>query len=286
MGVLTRAIDILLYTNIWIAGSASALFVFTHFTLRGSFGNHNLVFLLLTTCTWLYTLHRFIGLGKVETFKHGGRFQKIKRNRNIILGVGIISFLISIVLTFTLIISQFYVLAVLGILSMLYVLPVFKNGKRLRDINYVKIFIISLVWAGLTVLLPSVQSSGIGFDLLMIGLFLERFLFIFAITLPFDIRDLDVDRMTGVRTIAANIGERPTYYLSASLLILCSTLVLYLHFLEMLDSTILSIHLICNLITIIIIGLALRKKHDWYFTGALDGVMYLPFLLLVLSILI
>lgn len=282
MGTLKRAFDILLYTNVWIAGAASALYLYSHYMMHGQFGESYVPLLILTTCTWLYSLHRFIGLRKVEILDKEDRFFKIKDLEKTIFTIGVISLLISAGLAFTLSLNQLLVLSAPGILSLLYVLPVFKNRKRLRDINYVKIFIISLVWAGLTVVLPAATAIGLASYLLIIVLAIERFLFIFAITLPFDIRDIVVDRLTGVETISARMGASKTLYLSVCLLLICTLLILLLCLTNYLPWMYLTIHLLVNLLTAGSIGLALRNKHDWYFTGLIDGTMYLPFLLLFL----
>ena len=66
------------------------------------------------------------------------------------------------------------------------------GGSRLREIPGLKIFLISALWALVTVSLPAVEAGIFGSTQVAL-LTLERFLFIFAITLPFDIRDLPYD---------------------------------------------------------------------------------------------
>ncbi len=281
MGVLRKAIDIVLYTNVWIAGAAMALYIYTNHFLTGNLVVDNTALFLLANSTWLYSLHRFIGLQKVGPLDKEDRFYKIAQLKTTIFVVSAIAFIISIVLFFQLSKSQIIILLIPGALSLLYVLPIFKNGKRLRDLHFVKIFVISFVWAILTVVLPASSERLQLFDKLFIVLFLERFLYIFAITLPFDIRDLEVDQLTGVKTIANLIGKNKTLYLSLFLLISCSLLMCHLSFLGQLSTTHLFIHIGTNLITYGLIGLATHQTHDWFFTGGIDGAMYIPLLLLL-----
>ena len=288
MGLLSRALDILLYTNVWIAGAAMALYIYTKHLLGGNFEVDNAALFLLANCTWLYSLHRFIGLRKIKTVEKENRFYKIKKLQQPILGVSIFAFISSIILLFTLPTSQIVVLLIPGALSLLYVLPVFPNGKRLRDINYIKIFVIAFVWAGLTALLPAaIDANPVG-DRITVILFLERFIYIFAITLPFDIRDEAVDKLTGVKTIAARLGKNYTLLLCFILLAIDTLLNVHLTYLGLGYFGTPIIYYSTNVLTIGLIFLALRKKHDWYYTGGIDGAMYLPlfiwFLLAVLPL--
>ena len=79
-----------------------------------------------------------------------------------------------------------------GILSLIYNVPLVhraENVIRLREMPYLKIFLISVIWAVVTVLIPAkdleidIFSNEIGV------VFLRRVLFIFALAIPFDIRD-------------------------------------------------------------------------------------------------
>ena len=214
MGLLRSTIDFILYTNLWISGSASALYIYSSFLLTGKLEFDFTALFIMVNCTWLYSLHRFIGLQKIKEIDKQSRFHKIDTLKTAIQVVGIISLFATAALGFTLTRQQLAVLVLPGIMSLLYVLPILTKGRRLRDLNYLKIFVISIVWAMLTVALPSAkQLIGLSSSTQSI-LFLERFLFIFAITLPFDIRDLSVDKLMEVKTIPAALGINCLLYTS------------------------------------------------------------------------
>lgn len=85
----------------------------------------------------------------------------------------------------------------LGVLTLLYALPFLPSAKNLRDISGLKIFIISLVWTGATVILPLFTSefewSSLTYtELLYTG---SRFLIVTALIIPFEIRDLKLDHI-------------------------------------------------------------------------------------------
>jgi len=110
-------------------------------------------------------------------------------------------------------------LVIPAILSLGYVLPFVKGNKRLRDFDYIKIFLVAIVWGVITVLMPILERTT-DLTLSHLLILLERMLFIFAITLPFDIRDLKIDAHIDVKTIPSIIGIGKTKKLALFCLII------------------------------------------------------------------
>ncbi len=102
----------------------------------------------------------------------------------------------------------------LGLLSVLYILPL---GRSLRSFQGLKIVIVALVWSGVTVLLPLVNDELLINQDVYIVLF-QRFLFVLALILPFEIRDLKYDKLS-LKTIPQQIGIRATKILGFLLLL-------------------------------------------------------------------
>lgn len=98
--------------------------------------------------------------------------------------------------------------------ALLYVLPVVR-GIKLREFGVWKIFLIATVWALVTVGLPASQSEVFPSWDELAWLLAERWLFIFAITIPFDVRDLATDAQKGVRTLPSVLGRKQALMLSA-----------------------------------------------------------------------
>lgn len=104
------------------------------------------------------------------------------------------------------------------VLTILYAVPVFSNAKNLRSIAGVKIFIISVVWSGITVLIPMIYAKGsLNFDF-MIEI-AQRFLFIIVMMLPFEIRDLEYDDKA-LETVPQKIGITQTKVFGSILLVI------------------------------------------------------------------
>ena len=82
-----------------------------------------------------------------------------------------------------------------GLMTFFYVIPIlkFKNMEiSFRNFPSAKIFSIALAWAGISVFFPIFEAKHvINFDVFLE--FIQRFAILIAITLPFDIRDLNFD---------------------------------------------------------------------------------------------
>ena len=104
-------------------------------------------------------------------------------------------------------------LVVLGLLTVLYALPLFSRKRSLRTLRGLKIYTIALVWAGVTVLLPVVEANLTHTPDVWI-VFAQRVLYVIAITLPFEIRDLKYDQAE-LGTLPQLIGVPKTKYLGS-----------------------------------------------------------------------
>ena len=107
--------------------------------------------------------------------------------------------------------SQIVILA-LSVLSILYIIHdirFFGIKFSIRDIPYFKTFIVSAIWVMITVLPQVIEYDLFKENTLWISLMLERFFFIFSITLMFDIRDIESDP-DNFSTIPKSIGIKNT----------------------------------------------------------------------------
>jgi len=104
------------------------------------------------------------------------------------------------------------------VLTVFYVVPILPNKNNLRSIAGVKIFIIALVWTGVTVVVPGTYGNvDMNLDFLIESA--QRFLFIIVLMLPFEIRDLEYDP-SELETIPQTIGITRTKVFGSILLIL------------------------------------------------------------------
>lgn len=105
-------------------------------------------------------------------------------------------------------IGLWWVIGVLGLLAALYAVPLLPRAKNLRSLAGLKIHIVALVWAGFTVLLPALDA-GLSLDWDFWILFIQRFLLVLVLIIPFEIRDLQWDDR-GLRTLPQVLGVKNT----------------------------------------------------------------------------
>ncbi len=157
---------------------------------------------------------------------------------------------------------------------------------RLKEIPGLKTFFIAIVWAGATVLLPAVEAGIPLFEPEVQRAFWERWLFVFALTLPFDIRDLERDRGAGIHTIAAMLGARRTMVLSIVLMAsFCAVTSLRYFTGDASTATALAISGFITLAALLVGHHMLQNKDqrpgELYYVGWLDGALFVQAALLL-----
>lgn len=168
-------------------------------------------------------------------------------------------------------------LAVLGVFTISYSLPLFK--RRLKDYGLVKITVLTAVWVIATTVLPTVYwQRPHTFFWWKIALRTEL---IFALCLAFDIRDVQHDASRKVQTLASRLGIQQSYNLtSIVLLFFLFTGILQFYFEQSLT------HLIAILLTCIAafaaIAYSRKHEHNNVYLGLIDGVMLVYGLMLLL----
>lgn len=107
--------------------------------------------------------------------------------------------------------------AALGIPTFFYAVP-FIRHKNLRSLAGIKIFVVSSVWAGITVITPLVAAEvDISGDILLT--FFQRMLIVVALIFPFEIRDVSYDSLN-LKTLPQQIGIWGTKFLGEGILLL------------------------------------------------------------------
>ena len=147
----------------------------------------------------------------------------------------------------------------LGAVTFFYEIP-FERVASLRRVKGLKIYIIALVWAMTTVLLPLLEA-GVDFEVSIFLTFIQRFIFILVLMLPFEIRDLNNDDLW-LSTIPQKIGITTSKRLGFLGLFLIFLLSFLLH-----NN---SIDILTSTIVMMVTGLFLLFSHPkkpFYFTA-------------------
>lgn len=287
MNLLANIVNFVIYSNILISFAAVSLCLSSQIILAGDGTLYPYLLAVFFGTLCEYNLNSFLLIARRKILPKGERFDWIRSNKSCVVFLFLTS-LAGVILTCLYLQTSVFLLFVIGAtILFLYSTPVFFSSRKyfsLRDIKFLKIFLISFVWAFVTIAIPfcKVASERSFFE--FITLFIERFLFIFAITIPFDIKDMEQDRVQKLRTIPTMIGAERANQLSHILLFLFLFLVcsrfLYDQKTDVLLAS-LMMFLILKLLFHFRKDLKRYLNRDLYCYGLLDGSMLLYGVLLM-----
>jgi len=195
--------------------------------------------------------------------------------------------LLSLIPLFFLMTTESRILLIfLSIISFFYSIPIFTIGEQkfsLRNIPGLKQFLITLVWTMSTVLLPILEAQHYHLtDINMRDttiLIAKRFLFIGALTVPFDIRDLFEDRQSGLKTVPVVWGEKNAY-LFCQVLLAGYVVLLFIFRNNGFNHDFWALT-ICAFLAGWLIFKSKWEKNEYYYFFLIDGVLILQYLMLL-----
>jgi 4-hydroxybenzoate polyprenyltransferase len=275
---LHKLTNFLLYSSVFISIGTVALIQLNIELVSGNRQVDAYTWFAFFATILLYSAHRIIGIKKVRAFEDEPRFGLVKEYHQHIFIFGLIgAFGAAICFILVLVPIKLLIIAP-AVFSLLYVIPVFPGKKRLRDYSIIKIFTIAFVWAWITSFIPEYIALGT-FDVHQFLSFSERFLFFIAITIPFDIRDFEVDIHLGVKTIPSLLGVNRSKFLALSCLLAHLCIVLFLSNTGYYQTAIWVPYLVLFIVTGTLIYQSNIAWSDYYYSGLLDGMIILQWLL-------
>ncbi len=154
-----------------------------------------------------YNFVKYFGLAK---FHHRSLSNKLKT----IQIFSLVCFLAMCYFLMQLSATSLVVISVFAVITFLYAIPLLPNRffidkkKKLRSVGGLKVYIIALVWSGVTVVLPLINDAyHMHIDVVISAI--QRFIFVIVLMLPFEIRDLNYDSLK-LATIPQRIGVKRT----------------------------------------------------------------------------
>jgi len=173
-------------------------------------------------------------------------------------------------------------IAIMAVIALAYSIPVLNwntKKRRLRDVKVIKTPVVAIVWGVTTTILPVVEQNISLTDSFIWLQVLSRTLFIFGLCIPFEIRDMEIDKKIGVNTLAVIYGARKTKIIGA-IIIMVEILT---HFFMPLSSMNLFILNISSLVALVWIFNQKILDNKYFYKGLVDGTMLLRFLLLLFA---
>lgn len=272
-----RIIDILIKSNVFISVAAVALTIETQIQLGMTPQWHPYVLLIFFATLVEYNLHRLITVLTNKEALASDKHRWVIEHRALfyaLVGLSIVGFLITTLQAQPIVLLA---LAPFAVITLLYSFPIpitSRGVTRFRQIPYLKIFLIAITWSSISIFLPVSQTQQVFSKPHIALIFIERVLFVFAITIPFDIRDMGTDKKYGLKTIPLLIGERLSIRLSIASL--CAVLILScIHYMYTHQWGIAIALIVSTTTTMLCIGSRRVQRLRHYHYGVLDGTMIL-----------
>lgn len=204
--VLRQVVNFYIHSSIHVALAVYSMAWITLMDFNIPYDANVLYFIFYASITG-YNFVKFFGMAR---FHH----RSLTRWLKIIQLFSFVCFLLMCYYAFMLKEKTILYIAGFGLVTFLYAIPFlptrfFKDEKHnLRSIAGLKVYLIAVVWSGVTVFLPLLNNGGqINSDVILTAL--QRFLFVIILMLPFEIRDLQYDSLK-LATIPQKLGVNGT----------------------------------------------------------------------------
>jgi len=206
MKVLKQLLSFYVNSSIHVAFSVLSLTWITLLEFQIPNNINVLLFVFFATITG-YNFVKYFGIAK---FHHRSLTNWLK-------SIQIFSFFCFLLMAYyglQLSLKTLYYIGAFGLVTFLYAIPFLPKRlfldkqKNLRSIVGLKIYLIALVWSGVTVFLPLIEAEASINETVLICA-LQRFIFVVVLMLPFEIRDLQFDSLK-LSTVPQQIGVKAT----------------------------------------------------------------------------
>lgn len=277
MNFLKRSFDFLLFGNIYVAIGAACLIQSSIVQLGAA--NHLLAYSLLAffSTVFIYNLQRIFYKVPASKALVSVRRNWVYENQLAIKVLTVIGFCGVAVTYFYTDRKIIFYLSPLLLLSIAYFLPAIK----LRQYSWFKLLTLTLVWTMVTAVVPMFLAGRNVLTPECILHFFVRMSFIVAICIPFDIRDMAVDKAENIITFSQKLGETKTRRIAFGFMILYVVLIFAEFYLTMFSGKILVALLFSAVINTIIVLMSSSKRGEYFYTALLDGTMILQGVVLI-----
>lgn len=279
-----RISDFFIFSNFYVAMPVSGLAVATFYLAKETVDWIPIAFIYLATLA-LYNIHRLVGLEQIPEADLSLRHTWTLNHKPItkaLIGMAVLGLA---VLLYWFSWSQLIILAIPGVIAAGYTLPIFKKGKkiwRLRDVPFIKIWLVSFTVSFITTYFP--LSFVMPFEWMntpeIHWMFVSRVFFIFAITIPFDIRDLTFDSTGKINTVPMLFGIERSKQIGLLFLLIFAGISFWQYKFNISSSFAL---LLSALISGWIINYCNEDSDEYYYSFLVEGTMLIQFGLVYLA---
>ncbi len=273
------------YSNIWVSLCVASLTAQSFYLLDlGRIDWPIIGFAFFATLS-AYNFQRIFRLKKPEIHELSHRMQWMLTHKMWLRNLTAISCILTLYFSYFILPRTWPFLAISAFISLFYSSNFVIKGVKLnlRSIQFAKIFLISMVWTIITLWVPVFSSVQIvKMDALMYESFI-RFLFILAITLPFDIRDIQYDQKDKLKTLVTTFGINGSKKLAYILLFVVSMIASFQYSLGNYSTLLFVATLVSFLVSGMVISLSGQKRKELFYTGLVESTIVFYSLFTILT---
>lgn len=273
MHLLKQWFEFYVFSNIHVAIAAYCLTKITF--LEFGFQNEYLALFVFFSTILSYNLIRLFQLDKINSMTAIW----IRANKKGLLVLNILALSGIVYYAFKLSIRGLLALLPFFIATVFYVLPIKNKAIGLRQIPALKLILIAFSWVGITLYFPLQEARHLNFSTQWFY-FAQRFLFIVAITIPFDIRDAQFD-LPDLATIPQIFGIKNAKIIAASALFLFLGID---YFVLDVNSGLFFVDLVTIILSVLLIGFTSPYRNRYYTAFWMEAMPILWYLLLVIFV--
>lgn len=265
MKVLKPILDFYINSSIHVSLAVFSMAWLTLLEFEVPFDEKVLFFIFFASITG-YNFVKYFGIAK---FHH----RSLATWLQVIQVFSLLCFLLMIYFAVQLEPKTLFCIVVFGLVTFLYAIPFFPkhlfmdSQKNLRSIGGLKVYVIALVWAGVTVVLPLINADFYLNADVWITLF-QRFVFVVILMLPFEIRDLQYDSLK-LATIPQQIGIKNTKLIG----VFIGIVFFFLEFFkDKLEAEQILITLIITVVALLFLVFSKAKQGTYYCSFWVEGI--------------
>ncbi len=220
--VLKKILDFIIYGNLFVAASVLSALWLTSLQWGLPVKLDTLALFVFSATVFDYTLQRMVSTRKIEEEIPTPLMAWMQSHLPTEIILLVASGLAALILFLRFPVRMYFPLLIVALPALLYAFPlVFKTQSfRLRESAWLKIGTVAFVWAAVSVILPYYYyEMHLPPKQWMIP-FLERFLLILALILPFEIRDIAIDEAYHFSNVAQRLGKKKTLRLAAAMVMM------------------------------------------------------------------
>ena len=275
MGFLKQLFNFYVNASIHVAFAVVSLMIITYIEYNLKLSKTLLLFVFFATITG-YNFVKYFGLAK---FHHRSLTSSLK----IIQIFSLFCFLGLCYYLFFLSLNTIIALGVCGLITFFYAIPflpksmLFDKTHNLRQISGLKIYVIALIWAVVIVLIPLIYSEFVLSHNFWIT-FIQRFLFVLVLMIPFEIRDMNFDSLK-LATLPQKIGVKKTKIIGVFFLLI---FIILECFKSEFNQKYFIIYITIALLTLCFILLAKQKQSSYYSSFWVESLPMVWYLLYII----